>query len=80
MISRRTGRTVSAGFIRTKPTKCFECGKRGVSRKGWNCRYCGEIYVSRDLYEAIKQRRDWLAERSRQIDAREAVFTSETDQ
>lgn len=72
----RTGRTVSEGCIRTKPARCFECGKKGVSRVHWNCRYCGEM-TTREVYEETARRTAHLIERSRAQEQREALAALE---
>lgn len=71
-MSHKTGRTVSAGCVRTKPAKCTECGKRGLSRRSWSCRYCGDL-TNREAHEEAARRAKVLADKSRAQDERDAA-------
>ena len=38
----------------TPRARCLECGKKGVSRKSWDCQYCGESWRDQDDYASEK--------------------------
>ena len=34
----------------TPRSRCLECGKKGVSRKSWDCQYCATGWADQDAY------------------------------
>lgn len=38
----------------TPRARCLECGKKGVSRKSWDCQYCAAGWANQDAYAQNK--------------------------